>query len=293
MMNAHPTGPMRALVAVAIILVSSSAAHSEGRRSKQSRSTQSSSKQSSSKPSSSKQSRAKQSRARQSRSQRAAMKAKRVSAAKRFHPSRVLIRSPGAQSYGAPWNGFLRNSAQLPDGEGYFIRRPQRSFATRATVDFVKSALATVREQFPDSHVLAIGDLSAKSGGPITGHRSHQSGRDVDVGLIYKAKPDGFPNAFAPATDDNLDCEATYALINEFANTSKDGGVQVIFLDFDVQRMLYDWALAQGEDFSELQKLLQFPNRGSRAALVQHAPNHHDHLHVRFRCANKEPNCSH
>lgn len=219
------------------------------------------------------------------------MKAKRVVPAKRFHPSRVSLRQPGGQSYGAPWNGLLRNSAQLPDGEGYFVRRPQLAFGTRSTVDFVRRAVAVVREQFPDSHVLAIGDLSAKSGGRITGHRSHQSGRDVDVGLIYKTKPEGVPYDFAPATDDNLDCEATYALINEFADTDKDGGVQVIFLDFDVQRMLYDWAIAHGEDYVELQKLFQFPNRDARGTLVQHAPNHDDHLHIRFHCTKGEPNC--
>lgn len=252
---------MRSLIVAAIVLLANSTAHSDGDRS------------------------------RQRRDKRAAMKAKRASAAKRFHPSRVVMRHPGGQSYGAPWNGFLRNSAQLVEGEGYVVRRPQRAFATRGTIDFVRRAIATVREQFPDSHVIAIGDMSAKSGGPITGHRSHQSGRDVDVGLIYKVKPNDFPADFAPATDDNLDFEATYALINEFADTSKDGGVQVIFLDFDVQRMLFDWAIAQGEDFLELQKLLQFPNRNARGTLVQHAPNHHDHLHIRFHCANKEPKC--
>lgn len=223
---------------------------------------------------------------------RAAMKAKRIVPTKRFHPSTVSIRQPGGQSYGAPWDGVLRNSEQLADGDGYFVRRPLRSFGTRSTIDAVKRAVTTVREQFPDSHVLAIGDISAQLGGPITGHRSHQSGRDVDVGLIYKTKPDSFPYDFALATDDNLDCEATYALINEFADATADGGVQVIFLDFDVQRMIYDWAVAHGEDPLELQKLFQFPNRDARGTLVQHAPNHGDHLHVRFACPKTEPSCS-
>lgn len=253
---------MRSLVALAIVLVATSPVHAGVGRSKH------------------------------KGERRAAMKAKRVVPAKRFHPARVSIRQPGGQSYGAPWDGVLRNSEQLSEGEGYVVRRPLRSFGTRSTIDAVKRAVATVREQFPDSHVLAIGDISAQSGGPITGHRSHQSGRDVDVGLIYRATPDGFPHDFAPATDANIDCEATYALINEFADTTTDGGVQVIFLDFDVQRMIYDWALAHGEDPIELQKLLQFPNRDARGTLVQHAPHHDDHLHVRFRCPTAEKNCS-
>ena len=42
---------------------------------------------------------------------------------------------------------------------------------------------AAVRARFPTVHTLAIGDLSVKQGGAITQHRSHQSGRDVDIGL--------------------------------------------------------------------------------------------------------------
>lgn len=231
------------------------------------------------------------SRVRQDR--RAAMKAKRIAAPQRLAVARIAIRAPlGGQSYGLPWHGALHDSTQLPDGDGYVIRRPLRSFATRSTVDFVQHAITAVREQFPNSHVLAIGDMSGKAGGPITGHRSHQSGRDVDIGLIYKTKPDMFPRDFAPATEDNLDCEATYALINEFANTANEGGAQVMFLDFNVQRMLYGWALDHGEDISELEHLFQYPHAESRAALVQHAPNHNDHLHVRFHCPKDEAGCS-
>ena len=78
-----------------------------------------------------------------------------------------------------------------------------------------------MREQFPDAHVLAVGDISQERGGQITQHRSHQSGRDVDIGLVYKHKPADFPENFVTATADNLDCEATYALLNEFAETTK------------------------------------------------------------------------
>ena len=54
-------------------------------------------------------------------------------------------------------------------------------------------AILDIRARFPDVHVLAIGDLSQKHGGAITEHRSHQSGRDADIGLIYKEQPAGFP----------------------------------------------------------------------------------------------------
>src|SRR5690242_20095697 len=118
-----------------------------------------------------------------------------------------------AQSIGAPWDGELRDAARLPDGDGYHIRRPARAYGTRTTVDFVERVIADVRDEFPHVHELAIGDLSARHGGPITEHHSHQSGRDADIGLIYKHEPAGYPASFVRATAANLDCAATYALV--------------------------------------------------------------------------------
>ena len=142
------------------------------------------------------------------------------------------------------------------------------------------------------AHVLAIGDISQEAGGQITQHRSHQSGRDVDIGLVYKTKPASFPEDFVPATADNLDCEATYALVNEFAETAnQDGGVQVIFLDYNVQGLLYQWAKEHGEDEAILGQLFEYPNHGGGDALVRHIPNHNNHLHVRFKCPGSDTSC--
>jgi hypothetical protein len=61
------------------------------------------------------------------------------------------------QSLGAPWAGRLRDATQFPDGEGYHIRRPWRSYGTKSTVEAVFHVIGAVREKFPDVHVLAIG----------------------------------------------------------------------------------------------------------------------------------------
>jgi hypothetical protein len=173
------------------------------------------------------------------------------------------------------------------------IRRPWRRYGTRTTVDYVLKVITDVRDQFPDAHVLAIGDISAEHGGQITEHHSHQSGRDVDIGLIYKHKPAGYPASFIPATEDNLDCEATYALLAGFAAThGEPGGAQVIFLDYDLQRLLYDWAKEHDVDPDVLDRTFQYPHgRGSSAGLVHHEPNHDNHMHVRFKCPRGDSAC--
>jgi len=94
------------------------------------------------------------------------------------------------------------------------------------------------------------------------------------------------------ATQDNLDPAATLAIIEAFAATShKDGGVQVMFLDYHVQGILWRWAWANGTDEDTLARLFQYPSHEATDALVKHEPNHANHLHVRFKCAREDADC--
>lgn len=197
------------------------------------------------------------------------------------------------QSIGLPWRGRLQSAARLGYGEGYVLRRPHRTYGTRTTVAHVESALAELRHKFPRLHTLAVGDLSAASGGRISEHRSHQSGRDIDLGLCFHERPRGYPEHFVVATEKTLNAAATWALISALADTSElDGGLSMIFLDFNVQGMIYRWALAEGIDQARLDRVFQYPHgRGSGLGIVRHAPNHADHLHARFRCASDETGC--
>jgi hypothetical protein len=213
-------------------------------------------------------------------------KGKRVAIAKR-HRRYIKPRGPiDGQSLGAPWAGALHDAALLEAGEGYHIRRPWRAFGTSTMVDTIERIVADVADRFYDTHEIAIGDLSAESGGHISDHSSHQSGRDVDIGLIFKQKPAGYPESFIVGNAENLDLEATFVLVEEFAKTAGEpGGMQVMFLDFKLQGLLYDWALENGENPDYLAKLFQYPHgRGQCAGLVRHEPNHADHIHVRFTC---------
>jgi len=197
------------------------------------------------------------------------------------------------QSVGAPWAGRLQHPTQLAPGDGYHIRRPGRSFGTETTVELIERAIGDTLEAFPDEHVLAIGDISAESGGQITEHRSHQSGRDVDIGLFYKERPAGYPAGFVHASADNLDCAATFKLLESFlASANEDGGALMIFLDFEVQGILYAWAKDHGVSERRLERIFQYPHgRGSSEGLVRHEPNHDNHMHVRFQCPSSDSAC--
>lgn len=199
----------------------------------------------------------------------------------------------GGQSLGLPWRGRLQAASRLPAGDGYLVRRPHRAFGTETTIAHVQRALAVVRERFPELHEIAIGDLSAEHGGPISDHRSHQSGRDIDLGLLFTTKPAGYPTSFVVGTEENLHGAANWALLSALADTSAlDGGASMIFLDYEVQGVLYRWAQSEGIDAEVLEKVFQYP-RGKRASvgLVRHAANHADHFHVRFACSSADAEC--
>jgi murein endopeptidase len=118
----------------------------------------------------------------------------------------------------------------------------------------------------------------------LAGHLSHRTGRDVDVGFYFTRMPDGYPDHFA-AADGTLDLAATWALLVAFAaSADQDSGIEIVFLDYAVQRRLYDFARARGTRDAELAFLLQYP-RGKDAlvGLVRHWPGHADHFHLRFK----------
>jgi hypothetical protein len=115
----------------------------------------------------------------------------------------------------------------------------------------------------------------------------------VDLGLFFHAQPAGYPERFARASAETLDRAATWALLASLVNTREaDGGVELIFLDYELQGLLYEWALERGVPREHLAPVFQYP-RGAAApvGIVRHEPHHADHLHVRFRCAAADALC--
>lgn len=197
------------------------------------------------------------------------------------------------QSVGKPSRGRLEKGSQLPSDRAYYIRRRARAWGADHVIAYVQSAIAAVRKAYPKIHRLAIGDLSREGGGAVSGHRSHQSGRDVDIGLYYRVRPGVYPQEFAPGSARNLHVAATWALVEAFLATEKlAGGVEHIFLDYELQGLLYKYAKERGVARTRLAELFQYPRgKSTGGTLIQHVPAHHDHLHVRFRCPPGDAKC--
>lgn len=198
-----------------------------------------------------------------------------------------------SEAVGRPQEGELRNAEQLPAGPGYYRRRPERAWGTNETITRLLKVIAAVRRKHRDVHDLAIGDLSAKRGGPLTGHVSHQSGRDVDIGLYFRRFPKPRPKGFiVPDAKHPLHLPAMWTLLSALVGTSDEqANVEYIFLGRRVQRTIYEWAAKQGKPRALLDRMFQYPAKEGGSGVIRHEPNHGEHLHVRFRCPARNPAC--
>jgi hypothetical protein len=198
------------------------------------------------------------------------------------------------QSVGTPRNGWLVGGRRLEAGPGYALRHPERAWATEATIGHLLRGIERVRGEHPRLHRLAIGDLSARTGGWLQGHVSHRSGRDVDLGLYYRRVPEGYPETFVVGTRENLHVAALWTLVRALAEThDAPDGVQWILLDQRIQKLLHRHALRQGVDPETLAAVLQFPRAPEvEEGIVRHFPAHDDHIHVRFKCPPADAHCT-
>jgi murein endopeptidase len=177
----------------------------------------------------------------------------------------------GSISVGFVDEGRLINGEQFPKGEDWIVVSPALTWATKETIEQVMTAIRKVKEQYPEAPPLRVNQMSAREGGYLRPHKSHQSGRDVDLGFYY---PTAEP-VRERAREKYIDVAKNWALVKALI-THTD--VQFILVDRHVIQVLYEHALAAGEDKGWLDSVF----RSGKDALVKHARRHRDHFHMRF-----------
>ncbi|MDD9947757.1 MAG: penicillin-insensitive murein endopeptidase [Myxococcales bacterium] len=176
--------------------------------------------------------------------------------------------------------GLLTGGIQLPSSHHYTLKNPRLAWGTPLTIRLLQRATASYRRNNRGAPTVHIGDLSRRHGGRFPPHKSHRTGEDVDVGYIHSGRHAGLPR-FIRATKDNLDVRRTWALVRSFLRT---GHVRYIFMDYRVQRWLYEYAKRHGTPQGTLDELFQYPRgRGRAYGIIREDPGHDDHFHVRFQ----------
>jgi penicillin-insensitive murein endopeptidase len=183
-----------------------------------------------------------------------------------------------AEVFGKVTAGCLAGSQALPlDGPGFHVMRPSRNrfYGHETAIRFVQNFAARVRDG--GNAPLLIGDLAQPRGGPmLSGHRSHQTGLDIDI--WFRPAPEK-----PPAMGEREELPAV-SMINE-AGTAVNG----------------DWTVREGRlletaaRFPAVARIIVHPaikrelcrTTGSdRNWLGKVRPwwGHNAHFHVRLRC---------
>lgn len=194
-------------------------------------------------------------------------------------------------SVGLPHHGVVTGAVSLPKkGSGYVLYRDDGvRWGSERLVGVIQRAAAQVQTSRPGGAPLVVGDLSHRYGGQTERHRSHRSGRDVDL-LFYVTTPRGVPvrsPGFIKFSTDGLgttegkkvyrfDVERNWTLVRALLD---DEDVQWVFVARPIEALLIEHAMALGEPLDLLY----------RAETVMRQPGdsapHDDHFHVRLACS--------
>jgi len=154
-------------------------------------------------------------------------------------------------------------------------------------VSMLDRAARAVRRQFPDA-VASVGHLSREGGGDVDQHRSHESGRDADVGFYVRTSTGRplLPSHFVPFRPDGaavgwpgayFDDAKNWALVAALV-ADVEARVTHLFVAVPLRARLLAYAERMGVS----------PTVRMRAAELMQQPHgslpHDDHFHVRIAC---------
>jgi len=197
----------------------------------------------------------------------------------------------GALSHGSPNDGWLENGIRLPESRDYQRRSTWLLFGSTHTLEVLVNAIARFRHEYHFDGMLVLSDISQKSGRLLRPHKSHQSGRDIDIWLptIKGAYKDFYLRADRKPKPPEVHWLAAWALAKSLIDT---GEVRYIFLNYGVQEKLFQAAQQLGATEQELDMIQWTPgvseDNRRNPGIIRHAMGHTGHMHVRFKCSAEE-----
>ena len=194
------------------------------------------------------------------------------------------------QAIGSYAKGSLKNATAMDlSGFGFIkIAQPRnRHWGTRDLVEVLEQTARWMASLFPNGERLQISDLSARHGGKITRHASHQNGLDVDLSPLRRDRReqdpmnvDGFDEEFVVngKVTKNFDTERNWELVKAFF---RFGDINRIFIDGKLKDEMCRWA-RDNDDWNNAVPMLR---------RLRHWPHHGNHFHLRLKCPAGSPRC--
>jgi penicillin-insensitive murein endopeptidase len=156
--------------------------------------------------------------------------------------------------------------------------------------NILSEASEFIKNNFPDSEILQVGDLSARLGGLAEGHASHQNGLDGDIVYLRRNKYVQSPQStdwdedFVSKTSlptKNFNTERNFALFKFLVKTTP---VSRIFVDASIKKMLCKFADDSGE--------IRDPDTVETLRRLRPQDLHRTHFHLRISCPPNDHECT-
>ena len=195
----------------------------------------------------------------------------------------------GAQSIGTYTNGCLSGAAALPlNGEGYQVMRLSRNryYGHPNLIQFIQNLGHMADSQ--KLGALLIGDLGQVRGGPtLSGHKSHQTGLDVDIWFLLSdiasqrlltadERETWNANSLVDLNTDTINRKLwSPAHIQILKNAALQPEVERIFVNPSIKRELCAQKTPQDAWIRKIRPWWK----------------HDDHFHVRLKCPENNPWC--
>lgn len=195
-----------------------------------------------------------------------------------------------SQSIGTYTSGCVSGATSLPlDGPGYQVMRLSRHryYGHPDLIGFIRQLGQFTAEQ--KLGTLLIGDLGQPRGGPtLSGHRSHQTGLDVDIWfLLSKQNQDRLLTANERETWNAPSVVDAQNDTVDYRHWSSDQAkiLEAAARQPDVERIFVNPSIKQ--------ELCKSNTAASGAWLRKIRPwwKHDDHFHVRLKCPEHNPHC--
>ena len=181
--------------------------------------------------------------------------------------AQIRVRSGGI-SIGKPSRGRLVRGVELPERPDlYHRRKPDESYGSTHAISQLMAAIVRFRHETGFRRSIVIGGISRAKGGRFRPHKSHQSGRDIDIRMPVHSSAERKHRI----TASDIDWRATWQLIHAFI---LNGEVEYIFLDYSHQKRLYKEARASGVSAEQLKTWMQWPVRKPKHQLIRHVEGH-------------------
>ncbi len=192
---------------------------------------------------------------------------------------------PPAQVFGGYAKGCIAGAEALPpDGDGWQVMRPSRNrfWGHPTLIAFLENFAASAHAAgWPG---LLVGDLAQPRGGPMgSGHRSHQTGLDVDIWFLPAP-----PQPLSPSQRESVSAVSMVAEGGMALSPAWSDGhawlLQTAALYPEVDRIFVNPAIKQA---------LCDSTSGDRSWLAKLRPwwGHDDHFHIGLHCPAGDGEC--